>query len=72
MIGEGALDEARTLMDFDPALPAMKAIGLPELIAHLRGEISLASAIAQAETATRRYIKRQLTWWRGQMAHWRE
>ena len=72
MIGEGALDEARRLMDFDPALPVMKAIGLPELIAHLRGEISLASAIAQAETATRRYIKRQLTWWRGQMAHWRE
>jgi tRNA dimethylallyltransferase len=66
------LAEAQALIEFDRALPVMKAIGVPELIAHLRGEISLAAAIAQAETATRRYIKRQFTWWRGQMDHWRE
>jgi tRNA dimethylallyltransferase len=72
MIGEGALAEAQALIEFDRALPVMKAIGVPELIAHLRGEISLAAAIAQAETATRRYIKRQFTWWRGQMDHWRK
>jgi tRNA dimethylallyltransferase len=72
MVEQGALEEAEAVKDLDPALPVMKAIGLRELNAHLRGEISLADAIARAETATRRYIKRQLTWWRGQMAHWRE
>lgn len=72
MTGAGALDEARAMMDVDPALPVMKAIGLRELMSHLRGEISLGEAIAAAETATRRYIKRQTTWWRGQMAHWRQ
>jgi len=71
MVEQGGLEEARRLMDLDPDLPVMKAIGLPELMSHLRGEISLADAMTQAETATRRYIKRQLTWWRGQMAHWR-
>jgi tRNA dimethylallyltransferase len=71
MIAAGALDEARTLMHLDPMLPVMKAIGLPELIAHLKGEITLDEAITQAKAATRQYIKRQVTWWRGQMKHWR-
>jgi len=71
MIAQGALDEARALMDRDPMLPVMKAIGLPELVAHLSGEMTLDEAVAKAKTATRQYIKRQLTWWRGQMAHWR-
>lgn len=71
MVAAGALDEARSMMQLDPMLPAMKAIGLPELIAHLRGEASLEEAVARAKAATRQYIKRQLTWWRGQMGHWR-
>ena len=71
MIAHGALDEARALRNLDPMLPIMKAIGLPELIAHLKGEMTLEEAVARAKTATRQYIKRQLTWWRGQMAHWR-
>lgn len=71
MVAAGALDEARSMMQLDPMLPAMKAIGLPELIAHLRGEASLEEAVARAKAATRQYIKRQLTWWRGQMEHWR-
>ena len=71
MVEQGALDEARRMMGLDPSLPAMRAIGLPELIAHLKGETSLAEAIARAQAATRQYIKRQLTWWRGQMAHWK-
>jgi tRNA dimethylallyltransferase len=50
----------------------MRAIGVPELVSHLKGEISLEVATVRAKTATRNYIKRQLTWWRGQMAHWRE
>jgi tRNA dimethylallyltransferase len=72
MLKAGALEEARALKDADPALPLMKALGLPELIAHVRGEITLEEAAARAKTATRNYIKRQLTWWRGQMHHWRE
>ncbi|MBI2717462.1 MAG: tRNA (adenosine(37)-N6)-dimethylallyltransferase MiaA [Rhizobiales bacterium] len=70
MMAAGAIEEVRPLMGLDPALPMMKAIGVPELSAHLRGETSLAEAVAKAKTATRHYIKRQLTWWRGQMGHW--
>lgn len=71
MIKAGALDEVRAVMDFDPELPMMRAIGVPELLRHLRGEITLEDAVAAAKTATRNYIKRQLTWWRGQMKDWR-
>jgi tRNA dimethylallyltransferase len=71
MLAEGALAEVGNLPPLDPALPVMKAIGVPELLRHLRGEISLEQATALAEQATRNYIKRQLTWWRGQMKHWR-
>jgi tRNA dimethylallyltransferase len=70
MMKTGALDEARAIMHRDPGLPMMKAIAIPELTAHLRGEIDFDTAIALCKTATRNYIKRQLTWWRGQMKHW--
>ena len=70
MLAAGALDEARSVMDLDPELPMMKAIGVPELVAHLRGETDLDTAVASAVTATRNYIKRQLTWWRGQGRDW--
>ncbi len=68
MIRDGALDEARALdaRDLDPALPALKALGVPELCRHLSGECSLDEAIAAAQQATRRYAKRQLTWLRHQ------
>ena len=46
----------------------MKAVGLPELIRHLRGETPLTQAIADAQRATRRYAKRQMTWFRHQIA----
>lgn len=70
MIGQGALDEVRALtaLDLDPALPAMKALGVPELAAHLRGELPLDEAVARAQQATRNYAKRQLTWFRHQLA----
>lgn len=71
MMAAGALEEAHALKHLDPMLPVMKAIGLPELISHLKGEISLAEATTRAKAATRQYIKRQTTWWRGQMKHWR-
>jgi tRNA dimethylallyltransferase len=65
MIATGALDELRPLLGLNPALQMMKAIGVPELSASLRGETALEVAIANAKTATRHYIKRPLTWWRG-------
>jgi len=69
MIEAGGLNEARALMarGLDPSLPAMKAVGVPELMRHLRGEIALPDAIAAAQTATRRYAKRQTTWFRHQL-----
>jgi tRNA dimethylallyltransferase len=72
MIEGGALEEAETLMrlDLDPALPAMRAIGVRPLISHLRGEISLAQALEQGQGETRRYAKRQMTWIRGNMVAW--
>jgi tRNA dimethylallyltransferase len=70
MLAQGALDEVRALPELDPNAPLMKAIGVPELQAHLRGECSLEEAATAAKTATRQYIKRQLTLWRGQMADW--
>ncbi len=72
MIARGALDEARAIaaLDLDPALPAMRAVGAPELLAHLRGELSLEEAAATAKQATRNYAKRQMTWMRNQMKDW--
>jgi tRNA dimethylallyltransferase len=71
MIGKGALDEARAaLQHWDPAAPWAKAIGAPELVAHLQGHMSLPDAIAAATLATRRYAKRQRTWARARMADW--
>lgn len=70
MMAAGALGEVEALPAFTVDRPVMKAIGVPELQAHLRGEMSLEEAVALAKTATRQYIKRQMTWWRGQMKGW--
>jgi tRNA dimethylallyltransferase len=72
MLKAGALDEVRALAarKLDPSLPAMKAHGVPWLIRHLNGEISLEEAAAGAVMDTRRYAKRQLTWFRNQMPDW--
>jgi tRNA dimethylallyltransferase len=69
MVEAGALAEAEALAarHLDPALPAMKAVGLPELLSHLRGHVALDAAIAAAQRSTRRYAKRQMTWFRHQM-----
>jgi len=74
MIKEGAVAEVKALLalKLDPAMPAMKAIGIPELADHIRGETSLTEAVTAAKTATRHYIKRQLTWWRHQMPAWKD
>ncbi|MBN7762789.1 tRNA (adenosine(37)-N6)-dimethylallyltransferase MiaA [Nitratireductor aquibiodomus] len=69
MVEEGALEEVKALLalDLPPELPAMKAIGVPELAACLANECALEDAIERAKTATRRYSKRQGTWFRNQL-----
>ena len=72
MIDGGALDEARTnAKGWHPALPSAKAIGAADLIAHVRGEISLEAAREAAIVATRQYAKRQRSWFRARMKAWR-
>jgi tRNA dimethylallyltransferase len=72
MLKAGALEEVGVLAArrLDPMLPAMKAHGVPWLIRHLNGEISLDEAAAGAVMDTRRYAKRQVTWFRNQMKDW--
>ncbi len=72
MLAAGALNEVRAFAArrLDPALPAMKAHGAPALMAHLRGELSLAEAAEIGKRDTRRYAKRQFTWIAGQMPDW--
>jgi tRNA dimethylallyltransferase len=65
MLEAGALEEARAnLPRWEQAGGARKAIGAPELIAHLRGEMSLDAAREAAIIASRQYAKRQRTWFR--------
>jgi len=68
MVGLGVLEEVAALLalGLDPALPVMKAVGVPEFAAYLAGETSLETALARAQQATRRYAKRQMTWLRHQ------
>jgi tRNA dimethylallyltransferase len=72
MLAVGALDEVRALArrGLDPALPAMKAHGVPWLIRHLSGELELAAAAEEGKRDTRRYTKRQATWFRHQLPDW--
>ncbi len=72
MIDHGALEEVRRLMarNLPLGLPVMKALGAPEFTAHLRGELSLDEALAAARQSTRRYAKRQTTWFRNQTPDW--
>lgn len=66
MVAEGAVDEVTALAarGLDSGLPALKALGCRELLRHLAGELSLAEAIALSQIASRRYAKRQMTWFR--------
>jgi tRNA dimethylallyltransferase len=69
MVERGAVEEVRALdaLGLDPALPAMKAIGAPELRAAIAGELGFPQAVDRAKTATRQYAKRQATWFRHQL-----
>lgn len=72
MMEAGVLDEVAALRGrhLDPMLPVMRAHGVPGLIAHLDGALSLDEAIAKGQADTRAYAKRQMTWFRHQMAGW--
>lgn len=74
MVKEGAVEEVKALLalGIDTANPVMKAIGVREIAAFLSGWRGLDDAIEAGQTATRHYIKRQLTWWRNQMQGWDE
>jgi tRNA dimethylallyltransferase len=69
MLAAGALEEVAALAarHLDPLLPAMKAHGVPALIRHIRGEITLEEAAAIGRADTRHYAKRQFTWFRHQL-----
>jgi tRNA dimethylallyltransferase len=71
MLAGGALEEVRAnLPRWDRAGGARKAIGAPELVAHLLGQTTLEEARAAAVTASRQYAKRQRTWFRARMGGW--
>jgi len=69
MVAEGAVAEARALaaLGLDPNLPAMKAVGVPPLLRHVAGDMTLDAALEVAKRDTRRYAKRQLTWFRNRV-----
>jgi len=72
MIAQGALEECRVALDswWDVSLPSCKAIGSKELISHLKGELGLTESLEAAKLQTRRYAKRQRTWFRSRMKMW--
>lgn len=71
MIAQGALEEVRAMLpQWDPAALWAKAIGAPELVAHLLGQCGLDEAIEQAIIATRQYAKAQRSFFRGRLADW--
>lgn len=72
MMSSGALAEVSALLarDLDPFLPVMKALGVPEIAAHIRGEASRDEALSTLQQSTRRFAKRQMTWFRNQHTDW--
>ena len=71
MLDTGALEEAqKNLENWDPALLSNRAIGAPELVAHLQGQMTLEDAREAATIATRQFAKRQRTWFRSKMKDW--
>jgi tRNA dimethylallyltransferase len=72
MWAEGALHEVERLAarGLSPALPVMRAIGVPPLMAHLAGALTADAAIARWKLDTRQYAKRQATWLRNQLGDW--
>ncbi|WP_084625712.1 tRNA (adenosine(37)-N6)-dimethylallyltransferase MiaA [Loktanella sp. S4079] len=73
MLAQGALDEARAMLpNWNPAHASSKAIGAPELIAHLKEETTLSEAREVAIIGSRQYAKRQRTWFRSRHKDWNQ
>ena len=72
MMEAGAVEEVRALLarNLDPALPVMKALGVPEIGAFLSGRATREETLAALQQNTRRFAKRQMTWFRGQTPDW--
>lgn len=71
MLDQGALDEVAAMLDrYAPTLPSCRAIGVPELVDHMRGLISLDEARDRTAISTRQFAKRQRTWFRSKMRDW--
>jgi tRNA dimethylallyltransferase len=72
MFNQGALEEVEQLSarKLDPSLPVMRALGVPSILAYIAGEVSKEQAISDAQMQTRRFAKRQMTWFRNQFSHW--
>lgn len=66
MMAQGFLEEVRglTVAGYGPELKAMQSLGYRHLMSHLSGEISLEEAVAQLKRDTRRYAKRQISWFK--------
>ena len=74
MLEAGALEEVQQLLfrGLPSTLPLMKSLGVPSLIEYLKGDMSLDEARDQSKTQTRRFAKRQLTWFRNQFPGWKK
>jgi len=71
MLELGAMDEATAMQDrYDPSLPSCRAIGVPELMGYLNGNLTIEQARERASIATRQFAKRQRTWFRSKMQDW--
>jgi tRNA dimethylallyltransferase len=76
MIKVGFLDEVRTLLNhgYSPDLPALSAIGYPEMIACIQGRMTLDEAVSEIKRKTRIFVRRQANWFKAQdpEIHWLE
>ncbi len=74
MLRAGLLDEARAIYDegFDPSLPGLNGLGYKQLLSYFRGECTLETAIDAAKRETRRFAKRQITWFKRENVEWIE
>ncbi len=71
MLADGLLEEARAVLSMEGGKTALQAIGYKELKPYLDGELPLETAVEQMKQGTRRYAKRQLTWFRREPeVHW--
>ena len=75
MIAAGWIEETRALLEsgIDPSCPGFRTLGYPEVISHIKGEITLESLVETIQKLTRQYAKRQMTWFRKEPGlHWLE